>query len=130
MCTPLWRKTMAVYHFLASALSINLSWLFYAGEMQKLKMATYFFLTRGLDLHKKAKLLLYTTTNSAQTPTYVVEVIHSFTHCRWMYTNTARQEYATQTKVCTLCTQLQTDATDISWFVDCQNSRALLGNDF
>ena len=39
----------------------------------KLPKATYFFLTRGLDLQEKANLLLYSTTNSeAQTPTYVL----------------------------------------------------------
>ena len=47
----------------------------------KLVLGLYFFLTH---LQEKAKLLLYSTTNSgAQTPTYV-EFLPSFTHCRWM----------------------------------------------
>ena len=45
-------------------------------------MATYFFLTRGLDLQEEAKLLLYnsTTNSEAQTPTYVCggfNVVHA-----------------------------------------------------
>ena len=77
----------------------------------KLEIATYFFLTRGgWDLLENAKLLLYSTTNSGvQTPKYV-EVLPSFTHCRWMNTNTARQEYTSLIKFCTLCLELQTDA--------------------
>ena len=82
------------------------------GGDTKFKMATYFFSTRGWDLQEKekAELLLYSTTNSeAQTPTYVYEeVLPSFTHCRWMNTNTARQEYATLIKFCTLCSELHT----------------------
>ena len=93
--------------------STNLFRLFYAGEIQnlncrRLELATYFFLTRGSDLQEKAKLLLYGTTNSeAQTPTYV-EVLPSFTRCRWMNTRTARQEYATLINFCTLYSELHT----------------------
>ena len=43
-------------------------------------------------------------------PVLYVEVLSSSTHCRWMNTNTAQQEYATLTKFCTLCTELQKDA--------------------
>ena len=74
----------------------------------RLEMTTFFFLTRGCDLQEKAKLLLYSTTNSeAQTPTYV-EVLPSFTHYRWMNTNIAQQEHATLIKFCTLCSELHT----------------------
>ena len=55
------------------------------------------------------KLLLYnsTTNSEAQTPTHV-ELLPSFTHCQRMNTNTARQEYATLIKFCTLCPELYT----------------------
>ena len=65
-------------------------------------------------------MLLYnsTTNSEAQTPTYV-EVLPSFTHCQRMNTNnTARQEYATLVKFCTLCSELHTG----SALKNCQNS--------
>ena len=89
----------------------NLFRLFYVGEIQNFGNDNVFFLDTGeiCKRRQSCKLLLYRTTNSeAQTPTYV-EVIPSFTHCRWTNTNTARQEYATLIKFCTLlCSELHT----------------------
>ena len=64
-------------------------------KLPKAGNGNVFFLDTWVGLQEKAKLLLYSTTNNeAQTPTYV-EVLPSFTHCRWMNTNTTRQQYAT-----------------------------------
>ena len=55
-----------------------------------------------------------------------VEVLPSFTPCRWMNTNTARrQEYATLIPGKVLYTRFGTTRrrrTDVLWFVGCQNS--------
>ena len=81
-------------------------------------------------MQEKVKLLLYSTTNNreAQTPTYV-EVLPSFAHCRWMNTNTARQEYASPARIRysskVLYTMLRTTdtlCTDVLSFVGCQTS--------
>ena len=78
-------------------------------------------------MQEKAKLLLYnsTTNSEAQTPTYYVEVLPSFTHCQRMNTNTARQEYATLIPGTVLYTMFRTThrlRTDVLSFVGYQNS--------
>ena len=63
-------------------------------------LRSIFFLHVGeICKRRQRKLLLYSTTNrEAQTPTYV-EVLPSFAHCRWMNTNTARQEHASPARI-------------------------------
>ena len=82
-------------------------------KLPKAENGNVFFLTRvRFARQEKAKLLLYSTTNSkAHTKVCMyVEVLPSFTHCRWMNTNTARQENATLIKFCTLCSEQHTGA--------------------
>ena len=45
-----------------------------------------------LELYSSSTVLF---TSKAQAPTYYVEVLLLFTHCRWMNTSTPRQECAT-----------------------------------
>ena len=73
-------------------------------------------------------MLSSTTNREAQTPTYV-EVLPSFAHCRWMNTNTARQEYASPARIRysnkVLYTMFRTPrrlCTDVLSFVGCQTS--------
>ena len=75
--------------------------LSYRGDRLKLPKAgngnvlrSIFFLHVGEICKSRQSCCSSTTNREAQTPTYV-EVLPSFAHCRWMNTNTARQEYAT-----------------------------------
>ena len=102
----------------------NLSRLFYAGEIPKSGNGNVFFLNKWVRFAREDKTVATysTTTCKTQTPTFV-EVLPLFTPCWWMNTSTARQEYTTLVKFCTLCTELQTDAAPmLLWFVGCQNS--------
>ena len=56
--------------------------------------------TRRVGYARADELELYSSstalfTSKAQAPTYYVEVLLLFTHCRWMITSTPRQECAT-----------------------------------
>ena len=61
-------------------------------------------------------------TSKAQTPTYVEVLLFLFTHCRWMNTHTARQEYATLSLYTTSRT---TDTAPMLSFAGYKNSTAL-----
>ena len=66
-------------------------------------------------------VLLYTS--EAQTPTYVEVLLFLFTHCRWMNTNTARQECATRS-LHPPCRTTDRRRTDVL-FGGCQNPTEL-----
>ena len=72
-------------------------------------------------------MLLYSTTNSeAHTKVCMyVEVLPSFTHCRWMDTNKhspARKRYSNNKVLYTVFRTTHRRRTDFLWLVGCQNS--------
>ena len=119
--------------------STNLCRLFYAGEIQnlncrRLEMATYsgvFFLHVG-EICKRRQSCCSTVprTGKHRHQRMYVEVLPSFAHCRWMNTNTARQEYASSGRIrysnkVLYTTMFRTTHrlwTDVLSFVGCQTS--------
>ena len=63
----------------------------YKFQMPKAGNGDVLFLNKWVRFARADKAAI----SEAQTPTYYVEVVPSFTHCRWMHTSVIRQECAT-----------------------------------